>query len=154
MTRAFLAATALIASSFTPIAFPNLVSRADALPTPNVLLCNDTSLLGPSGSGHFWGNPYILPAHNIVSGTLGGSIPILGGGERYTGTQAISLQAVIQRCPVMNRSGNPTGKYQDVERSAVHHTTFLLECEHTPSMTVPYMDCRISLLPGGSPDDR
>jgi hypothetical protein len=156
MKRTCLAATALIASSFTPIALPFAVGVAVAQPTPNVLLCTDTSLLGPGQSGRYWGNPYLLPTQNIVSGTLNAPIPILGGGEHYSGTEAISLQAVVQRCPVMNAAGHPTGQYQDVELTAAHRTTFALECDHTPSTSVPppYLDCQISHLAGGSPDDR
>ena len=156
MKRALLVATALIASSFTPIALPVMVSAVVAQASPNVLLCTDTSLLGPSANGHLWGAPYILPTHNVVSGSLDAPTPISGGGERYFGTEAISLQAVIQRCPVINRSGQPTGQYQDVELKAAHHTTFVIECDHTPPETVPppYLDCHISHLAGGSGEDR
>jgi hypothetical protein len=156
MKFALLAATALIASSFSPIALPALVGEAAALPSPNVLLCTDNNLLGPSQNGHFWGNPYILPVRNIVSGTLDGPTSIPGGGTRYVGLEAISLQAVIQRCPVMNRAGHPTGEYQDVQLTAAHHTTFVIECEHTSGESVPppYVDCQISHLTGSSGDDR
>ena len=156
MKLELLAATAIIASSFTPIAFPILVSEAVALPSPSVLRCTDASLLGPSGNGHFWGNPYILPVHNLVSGTVGEPTSILGGGERYSGTAAVSLRAVIQRCPVMNKSGHPTGQYQDVELTAAHHTTFAIECDHTTAESVPppYLTCQLVPPAGGSPDDR
>jgi hypothetical protein len=156
MKRAFLAATALVASSFTPISLPTLVGEAAASPTPSVALCNDSSLLGSSSSGHFWGNPYILPAHNAVGGTLGEPTPMSGGGERYSGNLVIRLQAVIQRCPVLNRSGQPTGKYQDVQLTAEHQTTFGLECDHVPPETVPppYLTCHVEQSTGGSPDDR
>jgi hypothetical protein len=156
MNRALLAATVLIASGFTPIAPPVLVGAAAASPSPNVLLCTDTSLLGPSGNGHFWGSPYILPARNIVTGTLGAPTRDGAGVDHYSGTAAVSLQAVIQRCPVVNRSGQPTGKYQDVEIIAAHHTTFGLECEHTPpdSVPPPYLSCHLEAPTGGSGEDR
>lgn len=156
MKCAALAAAALIASSFTPIALPTLVGTAAATPTPDVALCTDNSLLGPAQNGHFWGHPYILPIRNVVTGTLGEPIPMLGGGEAYSGMMAVSLQAVIQRCPVMNAAGHPTGEYQDVELTAAHHTTFQLNCTHTGASTVPppYLDCEIAHLTGSSGDDR
>ena len=154
MTRALLAATALIASTFTPMALPVMVEVAVASPAANVLLCTDTDLLGPPANGHFWGNPYILPTHNAVTGSLGAPSRDGAGADHYLGTEAIDLQAVVQRCPVMNRSGHPTGQYQDVVLTAAHHTTFDLECEHTPEMTIPYLDCQISHPVGGSGDDR
>jgi len=156
MKLELLAASALIASSFSPLALPILVGEAAALPTPNPILCTDTSLLGPPESGRYWGNPYLLPASNIVSGTLDAPQRDGAGVEHYLGVMAISLQAVVQRCPVMNRSGHPTGQFQDVPLTAAHHTTFALECSHTPPEAVPppYLDCQVSHLTGGSPDDR
>lgn len=156
MNVARLAAMAIIASSFSPIALPGTVSKAAAEVSPNVLLCTDNNLLGPSQNSHFWGNPYILPANNVVSGTLGVPVRDGSGVDHYSGTAVVSLHAVIQRCPVMNRAGRPTGEYQDVELTAAHRTTFEVECQHTPPATVPppYLDCQISHPVGQSGDDR
>ena len=44
MNVARLAAMAIIASSFSPIALPGMVNKAAAQSTPNVLLCTDNDL--------------------------------------------------------------------------------------------------------------
>lgn len=129
MKRALLSATALIASSFTPVASGDLVSRASAaLPTPNVLLCTDTKALGSENNGHFWGTPYILPVNHTDTFTFAG--PYSGdAGEYFVVTQTTVTQAVFQRCRVMNWNSRETGKYQDVEVAQPETVISVYNCQ-------------------------
>lgn len=154
MTRGFLAATALIVASFTPIAPPNLVSGAAAL--PNVLLCTNNSLLGPSQNGHFWGNPNILPTKTVTVTTFAGPFGS-GATAHFIATSRISREPIIQRCPVMNGSSQPTGKYQDVQLAPGGESIRIANCQMTltsAGAALGYHQCDALDLFGGSPDDR
>ena len=140
MKLALLAATALIASSFTPIAVPALVSGAAALPAPNVLLCTDSSLLGPSRSGHFWGSPYILPVDNTVTTTFDGPFSSEGT-EYFIVTETTTTNPIIQRCRVFNWSGHVTGKYQDIEVAPAGTVTRVYNCQETTTPDPGYVEC-------------
>lgn len=152
MQRAILAITALLASSFTPIALPVLVTEAAAeLPSPNVLLCNDAKALGPSQNGHFWGTPILLlPVNQTV--TFDG--PFSSGETAYFIATIATTEPIFQRCPVLNGPAKRTGKYQDVEAAPAGTILSVFNCQ--PEVTsagseLGYVDCD---FPGGSPDDR
>ena len=128
MKRALLAIAALITSSFTPVAPPGMVGEAVAIPAPNVLLCNDTSLLGSSRSGQFWGNPYLLPVNITVTTEFEG--PFGSGDTQYfVATSTTVTGPIRQRCPVMNWGGKSTGKYQDVELAPAGTEVETYQCQ-------------------------
>ena len=154
MKGTFFAATALIVTSFTPAAPLATVSGAASL--PNVLLCTDDRLLGSSQSGQFWGNPIILPTKTVTVTTFAGPVGS-GDTEHFVATSKISREPILQRCPVMNGSSQPTGKYQDVQLAPGGEEIRTAECQMTlttAGVALGYRLCNALDLFGGSPDDR
>ena len=149
MKRAFVAVIALVASSFTPIALPPLVSRAAALPSPNVVLCTDISSLGPAQNGHYWGSPFILPVDITVRTTFQGPFSS-GGTEYFIATTTTTTNPIIQRCRVLNGSGRATGKHQDIEVAPADIDVDVYNCQLTATPAPGYVECPS----GGSRDDR
>jgi hypothetical protein len=151
MKRAFLAATALIATSFTPIGPTSLFNAAAELPSPNVLLCTDTKSLGPSQNGHFWGTPLLLLP---VNSTVEFDGPFSSGDTEYFVATVTTTEPLFQRCLVINRSGHRTGKYQDIEVAPAGAIISVFNCQPEPTdagIELGYVNCD---APGGSPDDR
>ena len=150
MKRAILAAAALMSSSFTPIALPVLVTEAAAeLPSPNVLLCTDNSLLGPSQNRHFWGTAFLLPVNFTT--TFEG--PFSSGDTEYFIATTKTTKPVIQRCPVLNAEGKRTGKHQDIVVAPADTVVEVFNCQHqltAAGIAWGYVECPT----GGSPDDR
>jgi hypothetical protein len=154
MIRALLAATAVIASSFTPIAIPALVTPAAAVPSPNNSLCTDTRLLGPWQNGHHWA-AYVLSGGETVERTTFEGPFSSEAGLYYVATTVTYTRAVIQRCRVLNKANNDTNKYQDVEvvPAIDISSSNPFDCQ-TPltdaGRALGYVECPT----GGSPDDR
>jgi hypothetical protein len=155
MIRALLAATAVIASSFTPIAIPALVTPAAAVPSPNNSLCTDTRLLGPWQNGHHWA-AYILSGGETAYRTTFEGPYSNEAGTYWYATTVTYTRAVIQRCAVLNRANNDTNKYQDVEAvPRIEISSDSYYCQEPGELTnagqaLGYVECPA----GGSPDDR
>jgi hypothetical protein len=102
MKRAIIAGMALLASSLTPIAPPQLISAADAQLLPGSP-CAATNKLG---DGFQWGSAYIVPGPYDYRIDFG-SRPDGGPGVAAFVTARSDLTI---RCPVLN-AGKSIGKY-------------------------------------------
>jgi hypothetical protein len=156
MKTAVWVASALIVSSFSPVALPNLVGTATAQTSTNVLLCTNSRLLGGSQSGQFWGTPFLLPFNVTMTTTFTGPFGS-GDTEHYIGTRTIRNAPLIQRCPVMNAAGRSTGKHQDVQLSGPSTLTDEFRCQPqvtTAGLNLGYVYCNFPDGAGSSGDDR
>jgi hypothetical protein len=156
MKRAILAATALIASSFTPIAVPALVSEAAALGAPDTSLCTDTSLLGPSKNGNHWGAEF-LPFQRSQSEITFGEPFTIDGNIYHIAYVTITTPAITQRCIVLNSQNHPIlPKYQDVEYAPSESETLSQQCldDSNPFVGFEWPYCSDVVWGGSSGDTR
>jgi hypothetical protein len=95
-----------------------------------------------------------LPANTTVITTFEGPIGS-GDTEHFVATRTIRTGAIIQRCPVLNGTGNLTGRHQDVVVAPAGTETEVFNCQvelTTAGIALGYRTC--SGLAGGSGDDR
>jgi hypothetical protein len=101
MKRAMIAGLALLASSFTPVEPPELISAANAQPAPSP--CAATNKLGP---GFQWGSAYIVPGPYDYRIDFG---PVQGEEGLFATITARSPLTV--RCSVLSGHEKVVGKY-------------------------------------------
>jgi hypothetical protein len=114
MKRAMIASLALLASGFTPVEPPQLITPANAQTPPSP--CAATNKLG---DGFTWGDAFIVPGpydYRIDFGPAEGGVA-----ATITARSPLTI-----RCPVLN-GGKPIGKY-GTNQLATGHTLVELVC--------------------------